>query len=63
MSKSQMKIMFIITFYDIGCIVHFEFFPQAYFVEILKRLREAVRTKGPELRPNDWIFHHDSPAH
>jgi histone-lysine N-methyltransferase SETMAR len=33
-------------------------------MEILKRLREAVRRKGPELRPNDWILHHDNaPAH
>jgi hypothetical protein len=25
----------------------------------LKRLHEVVRTKRPELRPNDWILHHD----
>jgi alpha-L-fucosidase len=37
---------------------------QAYCVEILKRLREAVRRKRPELWPNDWILHHDkAPAH
>jgi hypothetical protein len=29
-------------------------------VEILKRLREAVRRKRPELLPNDWILHCDS---
>jgi len=33
-------------------------------VEILKRLREAVSRKRPELWPNDWILHHDNaPAH
>jgi len=33
-------------------------------VEILKRLREAVRKKRPELWSNDWILHHNNaPAH
>jgi hypothetical protein len=33
-------------------------------VGILKRLREAVRRKMPELWPNYWILHHEnSPAH
>jgi hypothetical protein len=32
---------------------------QAYCLEILKRLRETVRTKRPELWSNDWILHHD----
>jgi hypothetical protein len=33
-------------------------------VEILKRLRESVRTKRPEFRPTDGILHHDNaPAH
>jgi hypothetical protein len=50
MSKLQMKKM-IITFCDIKNIVHFEFLlqgqrvNQSYYVEILKRLREAVLKK------------------
>jgi hypothetical protein len=60
-----MKIM-LITFTDIKGTVHFEFIPQcetvnqAYYVEVLKRLREAVRRKRPELGSNDWILHHDN---
>jgi hypothetical protein len=33
-------------------------------VEIMKRLREAVSTKRPNLSPNDWVLHNDNgPAH
>jgi hypothetical protein len=36
----------------------------ASYVEILKRLLEAVNRKRPELWPNDWILHHgNAPAH
>jgi hypothetical protein len=69
MSKSQMKKV-LITYFDIKGIVHFEFIPQgqtvnqAYYLELLKRLREAVRRKRPELWPIDWILHYDNaPAH
>jgi hypothetical protein len=47
MFKSQMETV-LITFFDVKGIVHFEFIPQgrtvsqAYYVEIVKRLREAV---------------------
>jgi hypothetical protein len=68
-SKSQMKTI-LITSFKIKGIVHFEFIPQgqtvnqAYYVEILKRLREAVHRERPELWTNDWIPHHDNaPAH
>jgi hypothetical protein len=66
MSKSQMKTM-LITFFDIkGATIHFDFIPQgqtvnqAYYVEILKWLREAMRRKRPKLQPNDWILHHNN---
>jgi len=56
---------------DIRGIVHYEFVPtgqivnQVYYLEVLKRLREEVRQKRPELFANNsWILHHDNaPAH
>ena len=56
---------------DIRGIVHYEFVPnwqtvnEVYYVEVLKRLREKVRRKRPELFANNsWILHHDNaPAH
>jgi hypothetical protein len=57
MSKSQMKTM-LITFFDINGIVHFGFIPQgqkvnqAYYVDILKRLRETLcAEKGLDFAP------------
>ena len=51
--------------------VHYEFVPtgqtvnQVYYLEVLKRLREKVRPKRPEIfASNSWILHHDNaPAH
>ena len=52
-------------------IIHYECVPtgqtvsQVYYLEVLKRLREKVRRKRPELFANNsWILHHDiAPAH
>ena len=52
-------------------IMHYEFVPsgqtvnQVYYLEVLKRLREKLRQKRPELFANNsWILHHDNaPAH
>jgi hypothetical protein len=60
-----MKTMFI-TFFDIKDTVHFGFIPrgqtvnQAYYMEILKQLHEAVHRKRPELWPSDLVLHHDN---
>jgi hypothetical protein len=49
----------LITFMDIKHIIHYEFISQgqtvnqAYYMEMLKRLHEAVRRKRPELWPSD----------
>jgi len=52
---------------DITGTVHYEFVPtgqtfnQVYYLEVLKRLREKVRRKRPELFANNsWILHHDN---
>jgi hypothetical protein len=58
------------TCFDIKSIVHFEFILQgqrvnrAYYVEVLKRIYEAVHRKRPEILPNVCILHHENaPAH
>jgi hypothetical protein len=56
--KSQMKTMFV-NFSDIRGIIHFKFMlqgqtvDQAYYVEILKQLHEAVCRRMPEFWPSD----------
>jgi hypothetical protein len=54
-------------FYHKG-IVHFEFLEKGRtvnrhcYLEIMARLREAVRRRRPELWPDAWILHHDNAA-
>jgi hypothetical protein len=51
--------------------VHYEFLPEEqtvnrwYYMDVLKRLRESISRKRPQLwRNNSWILHHDNaPAH
>ena len=58
----------LLVFFDCHGIVHHEFAPEgqtvnaAFYVEVLKRLRDHVR---PELwEGSQWILHHDNaPAH
>jgi len=68
--RSNVKMMLIVFFYVRG-IVLWEFVPpgqtvnQEFHLEVLRRLRENVRRKRPELwRSGDWLLHHDNaPAH
>jgi hypothetical protein len=66
--KSNVKLMLI--FYANG-IVHSEFVPnrqtvnQALYLQVLKRLRDAVRLKRPVMwQSGEWWLHDDNaPAH
>ena len=68
--RSNIKSM-LICFFDQKGIVHKEFVPPgqtvnaAFYVEVLKRLRENVRRKRPDQwRNNTWLLHHDNaPSH
>jgi hypothetical protein len=54
MSRSNMKVM-VVVFLDWQGVIHYEFFPRGqtankeFYVVVLKRLREAVRRKRPQL--------------
>jgi len=60
----------LVFFYANG-IVHKEFVPpgqtvnQQFYLKVLKRLRDIVRKKRPEIwSTSDWFLHHDNaPAH
>jgi histone-lysine N-methyltransferase SETMAR len=64
MSRAQVKT--ILFFFNHKGIVHFEFLEQGRtvnqhcYLEILARLREAVRRRRLELWPDAWILHHDN---
>jgi hypothetical protein len=68
--KSKVKSLLII-FIHIKEIVHEELFlagqtvNSAYYCDVLRRLRETVRTLYPELRrQKSWLLHHDNaPSH
>ena len=64
--RSKIKVLFTVFFYASG-VVHHKYLPegstvnQTYYNEVLKRLRDAIRWKRPELRRSrDWFFHHDN---
>ena len=68
--RSKTKVV-LLAFFDSEGIVHHEYAPDGqtiykeFYVEVLRRLRESVRRKGPEKWPDgDCILHHDNaPAH
>ena len=69
-NRSNVKAMLIVFFYLKG-IVHYEFDPRGgtvnkeFYLNVLKRLRKAVRRKRPEAwTKNTRMLHHDNaPAH
>lgn len=68
--RSNTKVL-LTAFFDSQGVVHHEFLPQGqtvnrhYYNEVLRRLRDKVRRKRPELwADNSWFLHHDNaPAH
>ena len=67
--KSNVKVM-VVVFFDEAGVVHHEYVPhgqivnQTYYLEVLRRLRDAVRRKRLEKWRNSWFLHHDNaPAH
>ncbi|UYV63800.1 hypothetical protein LAZ67_2005666 [Cordylochernes scorpioides] len=66
MIKLKLKLL-LINFFDVKRLVHYEFVPegqtnnQNYYLDVLRRLREAVRQKRPEKWPQkNWLLHHDN---
>ncbi|GFT44632.1 histone-lysine N-methyltransferase SETMAR [Trichonephila clavipes] len=70
-SKSKQHQVNVVVFFYYEGIVHHEYahtgqkINKEYYVEVLKRLRNAIRRKRPQLRESgDWLLHHDNaPAH
>jgi len=69
-SRSKIKVL-LTVFFDYRGAVHSEFLPpgqtvnKVYYLSVMRRLREAVRLKRPELWANNsWFLHHDNaPSH
>ncbi|KAJ4437644.1 hypothetical protein ANN_17789 [Periplaneta americana] len=68
--RSKIKVM-LTVFFDVRGIVHHEYAPEGqtvtkeYYHDVLRRLRDAVRCKRPDMwTANNWHLHHDNaPAH
>ena len=68
--RTNVKVMFTV-FFDFNGIVYHEFLPRGqtdnkeYYLQVQRRLREAIRKKRPDLwKNNSWLLHHDNaPAH
>ena len=61
-----MKVMMMV-FFDWQGVIHYKFIPHGqtvnkeFYIPILKRLREAVRRKRPQLWTNQsWVLNHDN---
>lgn len=68
--RSKIKVM-LLVFFDADGIVHHEYTPQGqtvnkeFYLDVMRRLREVVRRKRPQLWASGrWMLHHDgAPAH
>lgn len=68
--QSKKKVM-LTVFIDFQGVVHHEFLPDGqtvnkeYYLSVMRRLREAIRLKRPQLwSKKSWILHHDNaPSH
>jgi hypothetical protein len=69
--RSNVRAMFIVSLFNHRCAVHYEFAPrgqavnEAYYLEVLRHLRKALRRKRPEIwTAVRWLLHYDNaPAH
>ena len=69
-SRSKVKVM-LTVFFDIEGVVHFEYAPEGqtvnkeYYLDVLRRLCNAVRQKRPtKWSSGDWSLHHNNaPPH
>ncbi|UYV66959.1 hypothetical protein LAZ67_4003454 [Cordylochernes scorpioides] len=66
MIKSKLKCL-PITFFDVKGLVHYEFVPESqttnqhHYLDVLRRLREAVRQKRLEKwHQKNWLWHHEN---
>jgi len=60
----------LIAFFDINGVVHHEFIPPGqtvnghFYMQVLQRLRNAVRRKRHDKWQGEWFLHHDNaPSH
>ena len=67
MCPKSIRLAFISFFFDCEGVVHYEFAPRGqtiikeYYVEVLKRLRDAVSRKRPRFwSSGDWLLHHEN---
>lgn len=59
------------VFFDSRGVIHHEYLPKGqtvnkeYYLSLMRRLRESIRLKRPELwADNSWLLHHDNaPSH
>lgn len=68
-THSETKILLTVSM-DYRSVVHHEFLPEGgtvnkeYYLQVMRRLRKAIRKKRLDLWGNNsWILHHDNASH